>query len=105
LLLNSFDELLARRNRDTISDRRARADAIETLKKMIRSWLDETYPKMNEAERAARAESMDMSLIEQKKEADMKTIYEINSVIRMSFIEMQVRLQRCHLEARPNLEC
>jgi hypothetical protein len=35
------------------------------------------------------AEAMDMSLIEQKKEEGMRTFYEINNVVRMSFIEMQ----------------
>ena len=63
--------------------------AIFTLKKMIRSWLDETYPNMPEAERARRAEIMDISLLEETKEQNMKSLYEINSVIRMSFIEMQ----------------
>ena len=62
---------------------------IESLKKMIKSWLDDTFPLMDELERQARAERMDMSLIEQRKEENMKTIYEINSVVRMSFIEMQ----------------
>ena len=56
---------------------------------MIKSWLDDTFPLMDELERQARAERMDMSLIEQRKEENMKTIYEINSVVRMSFIEMQ----------------
>ena len=65
--------------------------AIVTLKKMIRSWLDDTdtYPDMLEAERERRAEVMDVSLLEQTKEEHMKSMFEINSVIRMSFIEMQ----------------
>ena len=77
------------KGRESISDREARMVAIFTLKKMIRSWLDETYPNMPEAERARRAEIMDISLLEEKKEQNMKSLYEINSVIRMSFIEMQ----------------
>ena len=56
---------------------------------MIRSWLDENYPSMAMEERARRAEEMDMSLIESKKTESLKTIYEINNVIRMSFIEAQ----------------
>jgi hypothetical protein len=44
---------------------------------------------MPEAERARRAEIMDISLLEETKEQNMKSLYEINSVIRMSFIEMQ----------------
>ncbi len=34
-------------------------------------------------------ETMDITLLEQKKEESMKTFYEINNVVRMSFIEMQ----------------
>lgn len=43
-------------------------DAIESLKRMIRAWLDENYPKMDSNDRAARAEAMDISLIEQHME-------------------------------------
>ena len=32
---------------------------------------------------------MDISLLEERKEASMKNFYELNSVIRMSLIEMQ----------------
>lgn len=64
-------------------------EAIESLKKMIKSWLDDTYPEMPEQQRVAMAESMDVSMVERKKEESMKTFYEINNVIRMSFIEMQ----------------
>lgn len=34
---------------------------------------------------------MDISLIEEKMEESIKHIYELNSVVRMSLIEMQVR--------------
>lgn len=96
----SLSEFFSRRDRDTIVDHKARLDAIESLKKMIESWLEETFSDtFSEDEIHNRAESMDMSLIEQKKEENMKTIYEINSVIRMSLIEMQfikkVRVGRC----------
>lgn len=43
------------------------------------------------------AEAMDVSLIENKKEESMKTFYEINNVIRMSFIEMQYMKKVCSL--------
>jgi len=57
---------------------------------MIESWLEENYGDVfTEEEIQSRAQIMDMSLIEQKKEANMKTIFEINSVVRMSLIEMQ----------------
>jgi hypothetical protein len=86
---HSFSELFSRKGRESISDHEARIEVIESLKKMIKSWLDDTFPLMDDLERQARAERMDMSLIEQRKEENMKTIYEINSVVRMSFIEMQ----------------
>jgi ATP synthase regulation protein NCA2 len=71
------------------SDRAARETAISTLKKMIRSWLDETYPEMLDKDKEELSEAMDISLIEITKERSMKTIYELNSVLRMSFIEAQ----------------
>ena len=85
----SYTELFTRSRRNQMVDHEARIDAIQSLKKMIRSWLDETFPEMKERERQTRADRMDMSLIEMKKEENMKTIYEINSVVRMSLIEMQ----------------
>lgn len=92
--LNFFVVAAARFNevwkgRESFSDKKARMEAIESLKKMIRSWLDDTFPEMPESERVAMAEAMDVSMIERKKEESMKTFYEINNVIRMSFIEMQ----------------
>jgi hypothetical protein len=75
--------------RESFSDQRARNVAMDALKSMIRSWLDETYPTMPEAERKRMADAMDISLLEKKKEESMKTFYEINNVVRMSFIEMQ----------------
>lgn len=77
------------RGRESFSDQKARYIAIESLKKMIRSWLDETYPDMAIVDRKSMAEAMDISLLESKKEESMKTFYEINNVVRMSFIEMQ----------------
>lgn len=77
------------KGRENFSDRKARMDAIDALKKMIKSWLDDFCPDMPEHERVVMAERMDISLIEQKKEENMKTFYEINNVVRMSFIEMQ----------------
>ena len=77
------------KGRDNFSDLRARQHATDALKEMIRSWLRETYPNMKEAQRLALSEALDMSLIEQKKAESMKTFFEINNVIRMSFIEMQ----------------
>lgn len=83
----SFSEVW--KGRDSFSDAKARTETIEVLKKMIGSWLDEYYPEMPQKERQRMAEGMDLSLIENKKEESMKTFYEINNVIRMSFIEMQ----------------
>lgn len=56
---------------------------------MIDSWLDDNYPDMPAAERAMRAEAMDISLIEAKKSESLSSMFEINNVIRMSFIEAQ----------------
>ena len=75
--------------REPFSDRKARDETVAILKKMIKSWLDDKYPLMTESERKEMAETMDVSLIERDKEESMKTFYEINNVIRMSFIEMQ----------------
>ena len=77
------------RGRESFSDQQARHAAIESLKKMIKSWLDETFPEMPAGERMSMADAMDVRLVEAQKEESMKTFYEINNVIRMSFIEMQ----------------
>lgn len=77
------------KGRECLSDRKAHLETIKALKIMIRSWLDETYPDMPIPERDRIAEAMDVSLIENKKTESMKTIYEINNVVRMSLIEMQ----------------
>lgn len=77
------------KGRGNFSDQKAKIETTKALKQMIKNWLDETYPKMAEAQRVALSEAMDMSLIEQKKTESMKTFFEINNVIRMSFIEMQ----------------
>ena len=77
------------RGRESFSDQKARMEAIESLKKMIRSWLDDTFPEMPEAERIALSEAMDVTMVEKVKEQSMRTFFEINNVIRMSFIEMQ----------------
>ena len=77
------------KGRGNFSDPKARADATDALKQMIKDWLDETYPAMQEAQRKAMAEAMDMSLIEKHKTESMKSVFELNKVIQMSFIEMQ----------------
>ena len=46
-------------------------------------------PKMPLEEKIRLSNEMDISLIEQSKEEAIKHIYEINSVVRMSLIEMQ----------------
>jgi hypothetical protein len=42
-------------------------EAMESLKKMIRSWLDDTFPSMPEAKRIALSDAMDVTLLEQQK--------------------------------------
>lgn len=56
---------------------------------MIKAWLDDTYPAMNESERTERAMRMDMSLIESTKEYSVKNILDFNKIYRLSLIEMQ----------------
>jgi hypothetical protein len=84
-----YQELFSKEGRIDVNDRKARIDAIESLKRMIRSWLDETFADMPEQERIERANNMDISLVEELKEESIKHIYEINSVVRCSLIEMQ----------------
>lgn len=85
--LAMYDEFT--KGTENISDREARSVVIKNLQKMILSWLEETHPEMSKKERKRMATAMDISLIEAAKEEDMKKIYNINSVIRMSFIEAQ----------------
>ncbi|KAL9187202.1 hypothetical protein ACHAXT_010922 [Thalassiosira profunda] len=84
-----YQELFTKTGRIDVTDRKARIDAIESLKRMIRSWLEESFPGMSVEEQMERAETMDISLIEEKMEESIKHIYELNSVVRMSLIEMQ----------------
>jgi hypothetical protein len=88
--LNSiYNELFTKSGRIDVTDRKARIDAIESLKRMIRSWLEESFPKMPVDEMMERANKMDISLIEEKMEESIKHLYELNSIVRMSLIEMQ----------------
>jgi hypothetical protein len=64
-----YQELV--KGRMDVTDRKARIDAIESLKRMIRSWLDENFPKMPTSEKEMRAEAMDISLIEQNMEGEI----------------------------------
>ncbi|KAL7483120.1 hypothetical protein ACHAW6_008773 [Cyclotella cf. meneghiniana] len=82
-----YQELV--KGRLDVTDRKARSDAIESLKRMIYSWLDEYFPKMSIEEKEMRAESMDISLIEKNMEESIKYIYEAPALLRMSLIEMQ----------------
>lgn len=84
-----YRELITKEGREDVTDKKARIDAIKSLQSMIRSWLDETYPKMSKKERRQMANRMDMSLIEERKEESMKNIFEINNIVRMSLIDAQ----------------
>jgi hypothetical protein len=61
----SFNEIW--KGRESFSDKQARMEAMESLKKMIRSWLDDTFPSMPEAKRIALSDAMDVTLLEQQK--------------------------------------
>lgn len=84
-----YRELFTETGRINVADHKARIDAIESLKRMIRTWLDEYFPNMPEKEKISRAEAMDISLIETKFEESIKNIFEMNSIVRMGLIEMQ----------------
>ena len=73
-----------------VTDKKARLEAITTLKNMIGSWLDETFPNMSEDKKINIADTMDISLVEQAKEECIKrSVFEINNIVRLSMIEMQ----------------
>ena len=84
-----YRELLTRKGREEITDRKAREEVISSLRKMIKSWLDDAHPEMTEVDRVTMADGMDMSLIEATKEHSIQNILEINSIYRLSLIEMQ----------------
>lgn len=62
---------------------------------MIKGWLDDTFPDMPEIEREKKSSMMDISLIEERKEESIKNFLEINSIVRMSMIEMQFIKKVC----------
>eukprot|EP00522_Entomoneis_paludosa_P003868 CAMPEP_0172466968 /NCGR_PEP_ID=MMETSP1065-20121228/57588_1 /TAXON_ID=265537 /ORGANISM="Amphiprora paludosa, Strain CCMP125" /LENGTH=1115 /DNA_ID=CAMNT_0013223959 /DNA_START=84 /DNA_END=3431 /DNA_ORIENTATION=+ len=82
-----FEEIW--KGRASFSDKKARTETMEVLKKMIKSWLDDCYPSMTEEARQVMADAMDVSLVERRKEESMKSVFETFDVVRMSFIEMQ----------------
>jgi hypothetical protein len=51
-----YKELFTKSGRMNVTDRKARIDAIESLKRMIRSWLEESFPNMSRKEMTWRAE-------------------------------------------------
>ena len=77
------------KGREDISDKEARIEVIAGLKEMIRNWLDDNHPEIPVQERARMAERMDISLIEREKAQSLKTLFELNQAVRLSFIEMQ----------------
>jgi hypothetical protein len=72
------------------ADQKARLQAIESLKKILQDWVDQTFPNMSSHERRQIDETMDMSLTKKKKEESVENaLYEISDIVRMSLIEMQ----------------
>ena len=51
-----YQELFTKSGRMNVTDRKARVDTIESLKRMIRSWLEESFPDMPLKEMQKRAE-------------------------------------------------
>ena len=58
MLAVSCRELFTKKGREDVTDRKARRDVIEALKKMIKSWLDENHPEMSETDRSNMALTM-----------------------------------------------
>ena len=85
--IDSIEEVW--KGRENMSDKKARVEVIAGLKEMIRSWLDENHPEIPVGERTRMAEIMDISLIERQKTESMKTVFQLNQAVRLSFIEMQ----------------
>ena len=88
-IFKSYREVFTRKGREEITDRKAREEVISSLKKMIKSWLKDTYPNMPEKERMEKANAMDMTLIEATKESSIQNILEFSTIYRLSLIEMQ----------------
>lgn len=80
------------KGRESFSDKKSRREAIESLKNMIRAWLDDNFPDMPMEERLQRSEAMDMSLIEKMKEESMKTVFKTTNLLQISFIEVSTTL-------------
>eukprot|EP00804_Cyclotella_cryptica_P000558 CCRYP_009961-RA/>CCRYP_009961-RA protein AED:0.09 eAED:0.09 QI:373/0.6/0.63/1/0.6/0.63/11/2826/1054 len=87
-----YQELV--KGRLDVTDRKARTDAIESLKRMIRSWLDENFPKMSVEEKDMRAESMDIKSIKYIYEAPalelLNALVAMDELMGSNEINMQV---------------
>jgi len=70
---------------EDLSNMKARRDALEALKNMIRNWLGDTFPDMPEATRVQMADSVDLSLLEVKKAECMNSFLELVSLGVMLF--------------------
>jgi hypothetical protein len=76
--------------REDVADKMARKQAIESLKIMLKDWLKQRFPGMSNDDRERIVQTMDMTLIEKRKEESVKTaLWEINDIVHMSLIEMQ----------------
>uniref|UniRef100_A0A7S2LGP4 Uncharacterized protein n=1 Tax=Leptocylindrus danicus TaxID=163516 RepID=A0A7S2LGP4_9STRA len=91
-LTDIFTELFTSKARQTITDQAAGEEIENSLKNMLKAWLDDQYPHTDEAWRANMANNMDMSLIEKKKEDNvlnaLKSTF-TGDIIRMGLIEVQ----------------
>jgi hypothetical protein len=55
-LSSIYQELFTKAGRVDVTDRKARIEAIESLKRMLRSWLEEYFPEMPPEEQIQRSE-------------------------------------------------
>ena len=90
--MRSFNELFTSNKRPAITDQAARTEIEQSLKNMLKSWLDDQYPHTDEEWRKEKANNMDMSLIEKKKEDNVYNALKstiTGDIIRVALIEAQ----------------
>ena len=86
----SCAELFTGNGRTDITDLLALQNTKKSLKAMIKHWLDAAHPTIPADQRQKIADSMDISLIEKRKEDSLTyPLFEIQDIVHMSLIEMQ----------------
>ena len=68
-----IDEFFTSKVRTSITDEVALNDTRNSLKRMLYSWLKDSYPDMTEEDVLRRSNAMDVSLIEEQFEGNVST--------------------------------